>query len=213
MVTSIDGRWDTNIFFYIFDFFTLLFSSSLIKDNLDLSIAAITAISRVRDSKGRFKAGYTQIYEPLPSELLEALYGELLGDGHLRFHTKGEDGKGKTNTNVQFEITLKSKEHITHLWENTYGEICSKLGPRQWPGPNSGKVATQYHLASKSLPSITVLHEEWYTWSVDNKKYVKIVPLNICELLTARGLALTPCLIDGRRLLRCQYKNSNYLHR
>ena len=116
---------------------------------------SVRGFSKARDSKGRFLPGSTLEIKPLSNNLLEALYGELLGDGLLRFNKKGADGLPNPNTNAQFSITLKSKEHIYHLWENVYKEICTNTGPHPWPNPNSGKPITQYHLASRALPSIS----------------------------------------------------------
>ena len=50
----------------------------------------------------------------------EAIVGELLGDGHLRFNKKGVDGLPKPNTNAQLAMTLKSKEYVTYLWLHIY---------------------------------------------------------------------------------------------
>lgn len=53
-----------------------------------------------------------------------------------------------------FAITLKSKEHIMYLWD-IYKDICTNLGPRPWPNPNTGLPVTQYVLSSKALPSLS----------------------------------------------------------
>ena len=82
-----------------------------------------------RDSKGRFVSESSKSLEALNKENLEALYGELLGDGHLRFNKKGEDGLPKPNTNAQFAITLKSKEYVYYLWKTIYKDICSNVEP------------------------------------------------------------------------------------
>ena len=105
----------------------------------------------------------------------------------LRYNKKGDDGLPKPNTNAQFAITLKSKEHIYHLWDNVYKEICSNVGPHPWPNPNTGKTVSQYHLASRALLSLSQIHKEWYI--LNEKKFVKIVPLNIIDLLTDRSIA------------------------
>lgn len=151
------------------------------------SFLFLRGFSKARDSKGRFLPGSTQILEPLSNNLLEALYGDLLGDGHLRFNKKGKDDLPKPNTNAQLAITLKSKEHINHLWKDVYSEICTSVGPHPWPNPKTGKPVTQYHLASRALPSLSEIHKEWYI--LNDKKFVKIVPLNIKNLLTARSIA------------------------
>ena len=142
--------------------------------------------------------------EALNKENLEALYGELLGDGHLRFNKKGEDGLPKPNTNAQFAITLKSKEYVYYLWKTIYKDICSNVEPHPWPNPKTGKVVKQYHFASRALPFLSDIHNKWYVLknfcttarNRDNTtirrvrvKFVKIVPLDIGEQLTEISLA------------------------
>ena len=102
---------------------------------------------------------------------------------------KGEDGLPKPNTNAQLAMTLKSKEHVTYLWQHIYKEICSDTFPHPWPNPKTGKPVTQYHFASRALPSITEIHKQWYVLNKENNKFIKIVPLNIGNLLTPLGLA------------------------
>jgi hypothetical protein len=143
-----------------------------------------------RDEKGRFKGKLVPL-EPLPENFKAALVGELLGDGHLRFNKKGLDGLPKPNTNVQLAMTLKSKKHVTYLWQEVYRVICSDTLPHPWPNPNTGKPVTQYkkHFSTRTLASLTEIHKQWYILNKETKKFVKIVPLNIGELLTPIGLA------------------------
>jgi hypothetical protein len=112
-----------------------------------------------------------------------------LGDGHLRYNKKGADGLPKPNTNAQFAITLKSEEYVTYLWREVYASICTDTAPHPWPNPKTGKAASQYHFASRALISLLELHKQWYILNEETKKFTKVVPLNISELLTPRGLA------------------------
>lgn len=74
-----------------------------------------------RDSNGRFK-GKSLPFVPLDAKLIEALTGELLGDGHLRFNKKNSDGKpnpktGKPTTHYHFSSkALKSISKIHSEW-------------------------------------------------------------------------------------------------
>ena len=86
-------------------------------------------------------------------------------------------------------MTLKNKEYIYHLWDNIYAPICTTTPPRPWPKPLTGKPIKQYTFNTKSLPSLTELHSKWYNWSEDKMKFIKVVPLNISEILTPIGLA------------------------
>jgi hypothetical protein len=47
-----------------------------------------------------------------------------------------------------------------------------------------------YRFWSKNLPELTILHSKWYQWSNELNKFIKIVPLNIANLLTPLSLAL-----------------------
>lgn len=113
----------------------------------------------------------------------------MLGDGHLIFNKKDKDGKPKPNTNAWYAMTLKNQEYIMHLGSNLYYPICTKTLPFPWPRANSGLPATQYHFHSRALPQLSSLHKLWYVWSDELHKFVKIVTLNIGELLTPIGLA------------------------
>lgn len=139
-----------------------------------------------RDSKGRFTKRNKPL-TPLPDKLSEALVGNLLGDGHLRFNHK-KNGKGTGNAQLAF--TFKSHEYALHLKNVIYLSICTLAALHPWPNPmTTGKTPTQYTLSSRSLPIFTQIHSQWYNWSVTLNKYVKVVPFNIGELLTSIGLA------------------------
>lgn len=158
-----------------------------------LIIPTVPVFNSFRDSKGRFRT--PSIEEKLPlielsKEIMDPLIGNLLGDGSLRFTHKSLNGKPKLNTNALYAMTLKNKEYTYHLWQNLYNSICTNTVPRPWPNPKTGKPATQFTFSTKSLSSLTLLHSQWYNWSEVKKGFVKIVPLNIEELLTPIGLAI-----------------------
>jgi len=126
-------------------------------------------------------------FVPLPEITKEALIGELLGDGHLRGTHKDE--KGYIKGNCHFGITLKSYDYAFYLWKEIYSSICTNTPIRPWPNPKTGKTPSQYSFSSKSLISLTEIHKQWYILNEETKNFTKIVPLNISELLTPRGLA------------------------
>ena len=143
-----------------------------------------------RGKDGKFKTSDTFIKpKPLDAKLIEALVGDLLGDGHLRFNKKGLDGKPKPNTNAQFAMTLKSKEHTYYLWQTIYHSICTNTQPHPWPNPKTGRPVSQYHFSSRALPSLSLIHHKWYIWSDEIHKFIKILPSDIYESLTVIGLA------------------------
>ena len=116
------------------------------------------------------------------------MVGDLLGDGHLRFTHK--DVNGKVRGNAHYAMTLKHYDYAYYLWKEIYSPICTTTPLRPWPNPIvTGKTPTQYAFSSKSLPALTVLHSQWYILNKEKNKFIKIVPLNIGDLLTTIGIA------------------------
>ena len=124
---------------------------------------------------------------PLSSKVIDPLIGDLLGDGHLRFTHKDKNGNMKGN--AHYAMTLKHYDYAFYLWKEIYSPICTNTPIRPWPSPKTGKIPTQHAFSSKSLVELTLLHREWYIWSNKFKKFIKIVPLNIGEILTPIGVA------------------------
>ena len=102
------------------------------------------------------------------------------------------------------------------FWSQIYFKFCTTTLPRPWPSPNTGIrtlrcAATQYSFNSRSLSQLTLLHTLWYVWSDELNKFIKIVPLNIKELLTLIGI--THLIMDdgyraGNRVILCTDKFS-----
>ena len=120
----------------------------------------------------------------------DAIIGDLLGDGHIRFHNKVlKDNKYYYIGNARMEFTFSTANYpyVRYLKFVAYSDICTISEPTPWPNPKSGKIVSQYWFSTKSLPLFTELHKNGYK-IVDNKS-TKIIPLNIGMLLKARGLA------------------------
>ena len=116
------------------------------------------------------------------------MIGDLLGDGHLRFTHK--DINGKVRGKAHYAMTLKHYDYAFYLWKDIYSSICTTTPLRPWPNPIvTGKNPTQYAFSSKSLPALTVLHSQCYKQDKENNKFIKIVPLNIGDLVTSLGIA------------------------
>ena len=62
---------------------------------------------------------------------------------------------------------------------------------------HKGKEITQYHFRTKTHPFFTALYDLWYEWDNGKNKFIKIVPLNISEMLSEISLAYW---INGWRL-------------
>jgi hypothetical protein len=100
------------LFFNYFLFFIL---ENFNFNNFFIYLMSTLPISTNRYSKGRF-ISVPKPYTPLPTKLFEAIIGDLLGDGHLRFNKKGLEGKPTPNSNANFAVPLKSLEHITYYY-------------------------------------------------------------------------------------------------
>ena len=145
-----------------------------------------------RDEKGRFTKNIilpTENGNPLPNNIKDPLLGNMLGDGHLRFTHKDKIGKPKLGTNALYTMTLKSQEYIMYLCSKFYFKFCTSTLPRPWPSPNTRLPATHYSFNSRTLSQLILLQSLWYVWSNELNKFIKIVPLNIKELLTPIGIA------------------------
>ena len=121
----------------------------------------------------------------IPSKVWEIITGELLGDGLIRYGPiKNPFIKGR----IEFTFSANILHYVFYLKYDVLASICSPSEPTAWPNPNiKGKEPTQYWFSTKRLSAISNLHQLWYK-EMDGK-FIKILPLNIEELLTPVGLA------------------------
>lgn len=125
--------------------------------------------------------------EEWPVDLLDAITGDLLGDGHI---SKGNYIKWPgTNGRLEFTFSVSNLAYLRHLKFNVYSLISTLSEPTAYPNilryPN--KTVTQYWFGTRRLPFITEIHKLWYVNG--EKGYIKILPLNISSLLKPIGLA------------------------
>jgi len=88
---------------------------------------------------------------------------------------------------MELTFSVANLPYLRYLKFVAYSYICTRSEPTPWPSYKSGKPVSQYWFSTRSLPMFTILHSEWYR-IVDNKS-IKIIPLNIGELLKVQGLA------------------------
>ena len=109
----------------------------------------------------------------------EILIGVLLGDAHL--------SRPKSTHNTRLVLDQSNslhKEYLLHLYDifksltNTEPYVTNRK-----PDARTGKVYNSIKFSTLSLPCLNYYYELFYK---DGKK---IIPKNISELLTARGLA------------------------
>jgi LAGLIDADG DNA endonuclease family. len=100
---------------------------------------------------------------------------------------KIKNGAYYRNTRLQFHY--KTIEYATFILE-IYASLCIfniKLNYNK--NTNTIKPTQSYNFAIRSLTKLIQLHSNWYCFDSNLNKYVKIVPLNIANLLSAHGLA------------------------
>jgi hypothetical protein len=109
-------------------------------------------------------------------DLQEVIIGCSLGDLHIR--------KYVNFALLQFKQGSINEAYVLHLYD--LFKYCCGTGPRyivQKPDSRTGKVYSSITFSTYSLPCFNYYHELLYV------NGVKRIPLNIGELLTARGLA------------------------
>ena len=128
----------------------------------------------------RFVRVSAKAHLTLSSELKEILVGSMLGDLSCERPTP------RSNTRMQFKQSTKNREYIAQLYL-LFSEYCgsSPLVMSQFDSrPNKMKNYFAIKFQTLSLPCFNIFREMFY-----NSVGVKIIPANLGELLTARGLA------------------------
>lgn len=111
-------------------------------------------------------------------QLHEIIIGVSLGDLFIRKVPKGK------NAFLNFEQGLINEGYILHLYD-LFKDYCS-LAPKKYdrlPDKRTGKVYSRIQFYTYSLPCFNYYHSLFYV------NGIKIVPKNIEQLLTAKGLA------------------------
>lgn len=116
----------------------------------------------------------------LTTELEEILFGLMLGDLHA------ERKNSNCNTRMQFKQSIKNKDYIEHLYLlfNLYCGSKPKSYSYFDSRADKNKNYSSIKFWSFSLPCFNKFRTMFY-----NLKSIKILPLEIETLLTARGLA------------------------
>lgn len=143
-----------------------------------LKIACIIPIVSDSDKKFRSSKSYRDNLK-LSDIQKQTLIGVLLGDGYLN--------KPKLNHNTKLVFDQSNslhKEYLLHLYEvfESLTNTSPKITNRK-PDIRTGKVYNSIRFYTLSLPCLNSYYELFYP----NGK--KMIPNNIGELLTARGLA------------------------
>ena len=115
----------------------------------------------------------------------EVLVATMLGDGHII--------KNIPNGNARLSIDQrypKHAEHIYYLFHVFFSLIKEGNKPKiisRKPDKRTGKVYSTIRFQTQSLPCLTAYFDLFYKKN-EIGRFTKIVPQNIGDLLTARGL-------------------------
>lgn len=117
----------------------------------------------------------------LPENLHSILIGIMLGDGSI--------SKSSPTSNSRFEMSFGSNyskfaEHIANMFKEFINTPVKEIKIK---GKN--KDYTNLRLKTVSLPVFNYYFDLFYQFNSEKGKYVKIVPLNISELLNSIVLA------------------------
>jgi len=108
----------------------------------------------------------------------ESLIGIILGDGFV------DRAKSKYNTRIRLEQSYPEKsEYLKSLYELFEPLVAMEPTLLTRENKKTGVVTKSLYFRTLAMPCLNYYHELFY------KDGVKIVPQNLTELLTARGLA------------------------
>lgn len=156
-----------------------------ILSNYDLitSLSLVCKLNYTTSSKKRLTS-FERSQINIDSPLNEIIIGLLLGDGHIQ-----QRNKNFGNSRFIYAQSSLRKNHYNyfkHVFElfKPYLSIDFKLKSKSFVDKRSNKTYSSISFATLTLPCFTFYRDLFY--NSDNKK---IVPLNIKNLLTPRGLA------------------------
>ena len=112
--------------------------------------------------------------------------GTLLGDASL------ERKKSSHNTRLRFDQSYP--EHAPYL-QSIYSIFQNLTGPLgmpkihiRKPDKRTAKVYSSIAFKTRALEPLNYFYDIFYTYDSNGKRH-KVIPINIDELLTSRGLA------------------------
>jgi len=139
-----------------------------------------------------YKVSSKKAYLTVPYDLNEIIIGSALGDLSVQKAYTNSDSR------LQFSQSFKNKVYIDHLY-SLFQEHCSAkpiIRTKFSQESNTGEKYASVGFKTLSLPCFNVYRELFYRF--DGTKYTKVVPSNLFDLLTAKGLAYW-VMDDGSR--------------
>jgi hypothetical protein len=127
----------------------------------------------------RFYRTSSKTYAVLSSELQEVVVGTMLGD------CSGQRNNDRSNYRLQFKQSVTNQPYIDHLYE-LFKEFVGS-SPKWYTShdarPNRAPFSHSCTFKTYSLPCFTSIVSAFYTDGV------KMLPSNLGDMLTARGVA------------------------
>lgn len=136
-------------------------------------------LNNIKKNKKRLTKSQRELFK-LTDNQTEIIHGSMLGDLHA------ERLNINRNTRLQFRYTSKSVDFVNFLF-SIFSEFTSSspIGLNYFDKrENKNQTYSSIKFQTLSLPCFNIFRELYY-----NNLGVKIVPLNISDLITARGLA------------------------
>jgi len=123
------------------------------------------------------------VNEKLPKELLHAAVGQLLGDAHA------DKSSPTSNTRLSWSFGTAYKEYAYFI-SNLFDSYVSKgVYTVNAVAKKGGDSYVNNRLKTATLPIFNMLHDMFYKLDPVTGKYIKIVPLEINELMSPITLA------------------------
>lgn len=118
----------------------------------------------------------------LPQELVDVIVGTLLGDAKMTFSDLGAA--------FICEQGSPNKAYLAHLFD-LFKEYCDKIAPVEYSrlDVRYDKTNTSWYFNTVTLPIFLPFAKLFYLRTVGTRHVVKMIPLDISSMLTARALA------------------------
>ena len=119
-------------------------------------------------------------------DVISIIIGSTLGDLHLEKRSNG------IGTRLKFVQSHKNVEYL--MWYHKF------FSDRGYCNPNTpklmrrirkkGEITFEYNINSYTYASLNWIHEMFYTFDEERKRYIKILPKNLEQFLTPQALAV-----------------------
>lgn len=119
-------------------------------------------------------------------EVISIIVGSTLGDMHLEKRLNG------IGTRFKFVQSNKNVEYLMwfHKFFSDRGYCNLNIPKLKTRIRKKGKITFEYNINSYTYASLNWIHEMFYIFNKEQKKYIKILPKNLEKFLTPLALAI-----------------------